>query len=642
MTATEFAERVRGPKSGAAWMARCPAHDDREPSLSIRSGNDSRVLLHCHAGCSPEEVVKAAGLRMSDLFPDEVRDDKAKTLKATYDYTTGDGNTLFQVLRYEPKDFRQRRPDGFGGWTWSLKGLERVLYNLPAVASAVQEGRWIFICEGEKDCDTLSARGLVATTNAGGANAPWEPQYTAALRGANVCLIPDNDAPGRRHAETVAESLYRAAKTVKIVELPGLDEKGDVSDWLAQGHTVDDLWALLDAAAPTTAISPRKIRAVAVPLSTIHRKPIQWIWSGWLARGTLTTVAGEPRIGKSTLLAAVATAVTRGAPLPGDTATRQPENVLLLASEDAEAEIVRPRYEDMGADLDRIWVQAGIAASDGMVRPLSLPDDTQDLRDLLDKMRPGLVILDPLVALETSGIDLHRQSAQRAVLAPLHDLATEYQCSIVCVVHLRKGATDNVNHRVAGSIDLVAAARTVLMVGSDPTDPDQRAVAVSKSNLGPRPVPRRFILDAGGFLWVSEPANDLTPETLFGPRLSEDDQERASALSDAMDWLRDFLSVGPRATLDCKAEAKTAAISESTLERARGKLGVKARKMGKAHGNKWVWYLSDTHEPQTDTDDRLDQLPESGAMQGVCQDDQDDQDGQDNHGSFSEEDGHSG
>ena len=383
MTVTEFAERVRGQTSGAGWMARCPAHDDREPSLSIRSGNDGRVLLHCHAGCSPAEVVKAAGLRMSDLFPDEIRDHKAKTLKTTYDYTTVDGNILFQVLRYEPKDFRQRRPNGFGGWTWSLKGLERVLYNLPAVAAAVQDGRWIFICEGEKDCDTLSACGLVATTNAGGANAPWEPQYTAALRGADVCVIPDNDAPGRRHAETVAESLYRAAKTVKIVELPGLDEKGDVSDWLAQGHTVDDLWALLDAAAPITAASARKIRAVAVPLSTIRQKPIQWLWSGWLARGTLTTVAGEPGIGKSTLLAAVATAVTTGAPLPGDTATREPENVLLLASEDAEAEIVRPRYEEMGADLDRIWVQAGIAVADGAIRPLRLPDDTQDLRDLL-------------------------------------------------------------------------------------------------------------------------------------------------------------------------------------------------------------------------------------------------------------------
>ncbi len=232
MTATEFAERVRGQKSGSGWMARCPAHDDREPSLSIRSGNHGRVLLHCHAGCSPEQVVKAAGLRMSDLFPDAVRDDKAKTRTATYDYTTGDGNILFQVLRYEPKDFRQRRPDGFGGWIWNLKGLERVLYNLSAVASAVQEGRWIFICEGEKDCDTLSALGPVATTNA-----PWEPQYTAALAGADVSVIPDNDAPGRRHAETVAQSLWRAAKTVKIVELPGLDEKGDVNDWLAQGRT---------------------------------------------------------------------------------------------------------------------------------------------------------------------------------------------------------------------------------------------------------------------------------------------------------------------------------------------------------------------------------------------------------------------
>lgn len=219
----------------------------------------------------------------------------------------------------------------------------------------------------------------------------------------------------------------------------------------------------MEAAHTITPARTLTSRAVAVPLSIICRRPIQWLWSGWLARGTLTTVAGEPGIEKSTLLTAVATAVTTDAPLPGDTVARQPENVLLLASEDVEAEVVRL---------------------------LSLPDDTQDLRDLLD-MLPTFVILDSLVALETTGIDVYRQSAQRAVLAPLHTLAAEYQCKHRCVVHLKKGATDNVNHRVAGSIDLAATARTVWMVGEDPTELGRRAVAVSKSNLGPWPAPRR-------------------------------------------------------------------------------------------------------------------------------------------------------
>lgn len=102
-------------------------------------------------------------------------------------------------------------------------------------------------------------------------------------------------------------------KTVKIVELPDLDEKGDVSDWLARGHTLDDLWALVDAVPAITPARIRESRAVAVPLSTIRRRPIRWLWSGWLARGTLTMVAGGPRIGKSRLLAAIATAVTIGA-----------------------------------------------------------------------------------------------------------------------------------------------------------------------------------------------------------------------------------------------------------------------------------------------------------------------------------------
>ena len=218
-------------------------------------------------------------------------------------------------------------------------------------------------------------------------------------------------------------------------------------------------------------------------------------------------------------------------------------------------------------------------------------------------MRPALVILDPLVALETAGIDVHRQSAQRAILAPLQALATEYQCSIVCVVHLRKGATDNVNHRVAGSIDLVAAARTVWMVGTDPRDPDQRAVAVSKSNLGPCPAAHRFTLDAGRFLWDPEAARDLTAEDLFGSRHSENDRERQLAVDKAKEWILDFLARGPRAALDCQSEAEKAGISRKTLQRAKRELGVRSQRLGKAEENKWAWYMPENHEPQKSVHD---------------------------------------
>jgi hypothetical protein len=169
------------------------------------------------------------------------------------------------------------------------------------------------------------------------------------------------------------------------------------------------------------------------------------------------------------------------------------------------------------------------------------------------------------------------------------------------------------------------------MVGTDPSDPDQRAVAVSKSNLGPRPAARRFTLDAGRFLWDPEAARDLTAEDLFGSRHSENDRERQSAADKAKDRLFDFLARGPRAARECHSEAKKAGISKKTVERAKRGLGVRSHRLGKAEENKWEWHPPDNHEPQKGTHGHLGHVPESGTMQGLYKDRQD---GQDGHGSF--------
>ncbi|MGD0572331.1 MAG: phage/plasmid primase, P4 family [Sedimentisphaerales bacterium] len=148
----------------------------------------------------------------------------------TYNYTDENGNLVFQVCRYEPKTFRQRRPDGNGGWIWSLDGTRRVLYRLPELIKAPMQD-FVFIVEGEKDADNLIARNFIATTCPGGAG-KWMPEYNQYFRGRLVAIPPHNDEPGRKHAQQVAEALYRIAAEIKIVELPGLlDKGGDISDW---------------------------------------------------------------------------------------------------------------------------------------------------------------------------------------------------------------------------------------------------------------------------------------------------------------------------------------------------------------------------------------------------------------------------
>lgn len=164
----------------------------------------------------------------------------------TYDYVDEAGKLLFQVCRMDPKDFLQRKPDGKRGWMWKVKGTRQVPYRLPQLLAADRD-QLVLLCEGEKDVDRLIGLGFVATTNAGGAG-KWPDALTEFFRDRNAVVLEDNDGAGRNHVHMVARKLHGTAKTLKTLALPGLPEKGDVSDWLDAGGTPGQLRALIDAA----------------------------------------------------------------------------------------------------------------------------------------------------------------------------------------------------------------------------------------------------------------------------------------------------------------------------------------------------------------------------------------------------------
>jgi len=247
MDASELIKRFdNGRQNGKGYSARCPAHDDEKNSLSVDTGDDGRLLLHCHAGCPAADVVRAVGLTLRDLMPSSNGNGKGQIV-ATYDYHDASGKVIYQAVRLVPKSFRQRQPDGRGGWLWHMKGVERVLYQLPELRGA-DSARRVFIVEGEKDCDRLRGLGLVATCNTGGAD-KWFKKYARELKGRHVCILPDNDKPGQQHARKVADSLHGTAASVKVIVLPGLEDKQDVSDWLDNGGSVEQLRELVAAAA---------------------------------------------------------------------------------------------------------------------------------------------------------------------------------------------------------------------------------------------------------------------------------------------------------------------------------------------------------------------------------------------------------
>ncbi len=240
-------------KCGDGHEARCPAHDDQHASLSVALGDDGRVLLYCHAGCAPVAVCKAMGLRLGDLFPPGNNGDGLGRVEATYDYRDAAGDLVFQVVRYEGKQFKQRRPDGNGGWSWKLGRTPRVLYRLPELLASNRD-EWVFVAEGEKDVDRLATVGLIATCNPGGAGKWKRLSDDSALHGRRVVIIPDKDTAGRDHAADVAMRLHNRAAETRVLELPGPGK--DASDWFDAGGTVDELLHLVEAArdAPPPAV----------------------------------------------------------------------------------------------------------------------------------------------------------------------------------------------------------------------------------------------------------------------------------------------------------------------------------------------------------------------------------------------------
>jgi hypothetical protein len=278
-------------KSGGGFMARCPAHDDGKASLSVSTGREQPVVLHCQAGCSPEDVLGKLGLDWPDLSaPRNDRLDGELTpagpATAVYDYRDEHGDLLFQVLRTASKDFRQRVPDptGKNGWTWKLGDTRRVLYRLPEIITAVQEGRAVYICEGEKDVHTLVHRGLEATCNPGAAG-KWRPEYNEIFAEAVVVIVADRDEPGRTHARNVRDALLPTAASISIVEAA---EGKDATDHVNAGYGLHELVQTYTSEQVTKAeLAPDLWEFLAQP-----DDPHDWIVPELLERGDRLILTG--------------------------------------------------------------------------------------------------------------------------------------------------------------------------------------------------------------------------------------------------------------------------------------------------------------------------------------------------------------
>lgn len=255
---TFYAARVPGLKltNQREWRGPCPIHSGKDPNFGV---NSETGLATCHSQCgrgwdliSLEQELfglefPKAKERVYELIGRPNVPWEERNVEAVYDYTDASGNLLYQVLRYFGKEFKQRRPSTDGGWIWGLGSAERVPFRL----AKVKHAEAVVVVEGEKDVLTLERVGLVGTCNNGGAG-NFKPEVAGYFAGKHVAILPDNDEPGREHAMKVAALLFGVAKSLKIVELPGLPPKGDVTDFIAAGGTVEQIRECYRKAQPWT------------------------------------------------------------------------------------------------------------------------------------------------------------------------------------------------------------------------------------------------------------------------------------------------------------------------------------------------------------------------------------------------------
>jgi 5S rRNA maturation endonuclease (ribonuclease M5) len=426
-------------RSGDGYTAKCPAHDDGHASLSVGPGKEHPVVLHCHAGCDRDVILDAIGLTWTELCKPRDEDGIADEWTprgpavAVYDYVDEQGNLLFQVCRTADKQFTQRVPDNSKktGWAWKLGEVRRVLYRLPRLVEAQDEGRAVFVVEGEKDVHSMERQGQIATCCPGGAG-KWRDEFSAYFLELDVTIVADRDAPGEKHARTVVAALDGIAKSVRIVEAAA---GKDATDHFDNGRTLDEFvqtWA--DRADEPVHLAPDLWEFISVP----DTEP-EWVVPGLLERGDRLIWTGFEGLGKSMFIRQLAVTVAAGLH-PFLFAQCDPKRVLLIDCENSERQS-RRKFRPLAAAS----IKHRRRVPDGGLRLIHRPegmdltrrDDQAWLMERVTAHRPDLLMIGPFYRLHAANIN--EETAARTTVAALDMARTAVDCALVVEAHAGHG-----------------------------------------------------------------------------------------------------------------------------------------------------------------------------------------------------------
>lgn len=627
MPFTEFISSLRerglNPKrEGTGFRSTCPSHndDDGRPSLTVTQGNDGRILLKCWSGCEPEQIVAAMGLTMRDLFCDSNGKPKTARSKTAYPsiqvagsaiakrlqgrftqhwtYQHADGRETFAVLRFdgcesEQKQYRPIHRNGVGYVEGDPPG-KLPLYRLPELLN--DPGSRVFVVEGEKACEAARTIGLLASTSAHGANCPGKTDWTP-LAGRDVMILPDNDEAGQRYAQRVRDILLALdpPTTVRIANLPGLPDGGDIWDFVEEHDAVESetlgewVMTLADEVKPEQAVKTEiaSPQAELVWMTDVTAMPVEWLWPDRIPAAMLSLLVGVEGTGKTFAALDMAARITTGRLWPdGEIAGNAPiGNVIFLTSEDHLAYTIKPRLEAMGADMGRIAVLKEITTPNGNMPPDITRHQAEIETAIQQAGRVRLIIVDPLTAF-LGAVDQHKNGEVRAALSGFNTLAERYGCAILGISHLTKDASKAAIHRTLGSVAFTAAARAVWLVGEDRQNKARRLFVSVKMNLGPKAKSLAFTIQGMAVRW-EQGLFDYDADEI----LAVDGQRGSPMRNRARDWLEIILADGPVKASKVLSMGEKEGFSKRTLDRAKAELGVESEKSGLGINGEWRWGL---------------------------------------------------
>ena len=508
-------------------MACCPAHEDGNPSMTAWEGEDGWLHFKCHAGCSEDAILRALGWQMQDR---QFLNGKAWPEPQTYyTYRDANGKYLFEKVRKKGKDgkksfIQQIHDPKTGTVTYSLAALglsAKMLYNYPAVASAIERGETIYLNEGEKGADSFNSRGYVGTCTPSGASKDtpdkcWLSYHSGMLRNAFVVIVADRDEVGEVYARYVAKELYEVAASVKVVQAKTLEEKADAWDHFNRGGgSVDDFVERPDLLPPTN--------DTIVWFRDVDVRATEWTWEPYLPSARSALFDAEAGVGKSSVVMAIFACFTTGRS-PDGKVMKRPLRCLILGTEDEADDTLLPRFIQFGGDPNMM-------AQDSC--PLALDEaGLERLAKRVRKHRIDVLVIDPLFDYLPAGFNTNAAHETAEFMSRINNFYRDNNLVGIHIRHYVRPTKDRVSKDMGmGSVMWRAKHRTQLTMARSKADPDIRIIRQDKNNLAPNG--RNF-----GFKWERDHF-----EWMFNHPMLENEGEEKALLTDRAEKMLSQLMV---------------------------------------------------------------------------------------------------